>query len=123
MTDNRPNEHHTYLHALLVSILLMELMDNLAGTKYYKGLLKNRVNMLMPELKKIIEEDVTLLCRHVDNKQITSLMRDSDDFMKELALVHVHDYPIITGILSLFRENPEEVLEKLNINVFEKQTS
>jgi len=118
---NIPNHSHLYLHAIMQCEGLLSLMDELKETKYYRHDLKNRINLLIPELEKVVAAELeSLWSKITDHKGITELFKDQENLMKEIICHYTNDFPILTEILKTFRENPEFVMNKLEINLVDR---
>ncbi len=110
-----------YLHTLLSSFILLGNLDSLEGTVYYKMALKSKVKSLIPELVKVIDDDLDDLWsdKRVDPKLLYRMLRAQESFVMRAALIDPTYYPVINEMLDQWMANPELVQKQLDINVIQ----
>lgn len=117
---NKPSSmiknEYKYVTALITCTLLLELMDELQRTPYYKHLLKMKGTMFLKELEKVVDDDLPIICGKSDNEML-SLMRDQQEMMNIIANMNPNHYPILNAMLKLYQKQPEAVRAALNIEV------
>lgn len=103
------------LNALLASYELVESLDIVKETNYYKQSLKKKVNALMPELEKYSEELKTVW--GVDDDTLYRLMNDKKKLIKKIATIRPEQKSGLNELLEMFFKTPELVLHRNGIMV------
>lgn len=103
------------LNTLLVAYELLESLDIVKQTNYYKQSLKNKVNLLMPELEKY-SEDIKLLWG-VDDNTMYQLLNDKKELIKKIASIRPEQKSGLNELLNQFFSTPELVLHRNGIIV------
>jgi hypothetical protein len=122
MAQPIPSDHHKYLHLLLLMSTAIELMDDIEGTQHYKHGIKAAAKQFIREVCPVLEKDIDLLCRNVDGKAITNLLKEYEGFSKELTNHFTSDFPVLQAMLEQYRNDPQFVLTQLDIAVVTKDT-
>lgn len=108
------------LNLLLASWLSLECIDELRNTNAYRHLLKQRINALEPELKKIIDQDLNLLWGTDDNAMY-GLMEGIKTFLCELATVRPEQIVGLGELLKKFKMMPDWTLNMLGVKIIESE--
>lgn len=112
-----PSPPHKYLHALLSMSLLIELIDDLEGTEFYRLEVKRAAKAFMRSIKPYVDHEMMVLCNQVNGKAITGMMIDHEQLMKEISSTFTSHFPVITAILQQYKKDPEFVLKQLDITI------
>ena len=116
LREIKTTPEYIYLTTLLTSYLLMQCLDNLKGTPYYKQQLKLKTNTLYRELEDVMKRDMPEIFG-VQDENLYLLMDYVKEGIQDMAIVRPEEIGIRNEIMAMFRETPEKVLDALNIGL------
>lgn len=94
-------------HAIIINEIAKNANHEIKFTKYYKGILKNRLNQLMPELYKC-EPDYDEFFKQVEDS--TGVVYEIyDNFIKAIASVPIWECQNITKIIEAYKKDPKSI--------------
>lgn len=93
------------------------LLDELSGSKYDRFEVKQTASKFIKTVCPVIDHDISILVQHVNGKALNNLLNQHDNLMIELTKHPISDFPVLAGLLKLYRENPEYVLQQLDITI------
>ena len=101
----------TQVDKITLAIVVNEIAKNanheIKFTKFYKGILKNRLNQLLPELYKC-EPDYDEFFNKVE--ETTSLVYDVyDAYLKAIASIPIWECQNITAIIEAYKKDPKSI--------------
>jgi len=108
------------LNMLLAGWFMLETLDELKDTNVYNRLLKQRINQLEPELKKVIDGDLNLLWG-VDDNALYSLQNNLKEFFTLFATQRPENIAGFAELVKRFIEMPNWCMNMLGIKVIESE--
>ena len=109
-------DQHIYLTALFASLLVVDCMDELEQTPYFKQRLKQTGKPFTRELERVIKVDVPLVWG-LDDKKMYMLMEYQSAFIRKLAAMRPEEAGVINEIINRYTESPEQVLQALGLQL------
>ena len=99
-------------HAIIINEIAANANHEIKFTPYYKGLLKNRLNQLLPELYKCSEDYDSLF----NNKEeSTKTVYDIyNEYIKAISSIPIQECENITLIIKAYRKDREAMEEVIN---------
>jgi hypothetical protein len=110
-------ESISVLNSLLVGAELLELIDKVKGTILYRQSLKQKINLLLPELEKHC--DHLSLVLGIDDQTMFTLM-EKKELMVELATLRPEYKLGFCEIVKMFKQAPQLTLHRLGIKFEDK---
>ena len=102
------------LNSLLVGCELLELIDKVKGTVLYKQSLKQKINLLLPELEKHCDNLSFVL--GIDDEVMFTLM-EKKQLIIELATLRPEYKLAFCEIVKMFKNAPELTMHRLGIKI------
>lgn len=94
-------------HAIVVNEIAKNANHEIKFTPFYKGILKNRLNQLLPELYKC-EPDYDAFFNSVEES--TSVVYDVyDSYLKAVSSIPIWECQNITSIIEAYKKSPESI--------------
>ena len=94
-------------HAIVVNEIAKNANYEIKFTPFYKGILKNRLNQLLPELYKC-ETDYDSFFNKVEES--TSVVYDVyDTYLKAVASIPIWECQNITSIIEAYKKDPKSI--------------
>lgn len=114
-------QHHaiTFLNIVMMSETLLEGLEAIKSTHMYRHELKKKVNLLMPELEKVIDKDLAKVWG-VDDHAMYHLLIQQRLLIQRLATTRPETWNMINELLDMHAEDPEGFLKRNDIEVTEK---
>lgn len=113
------SEYNSFM-TLLASFLFLECIDALETEKVrFRFSVKSHANALRKELVKICETGFETTCGK-DDETLNQLMSSISNISKLVVKANPNHLPVIENIITGYLENPEEVLNALEIIVKQK---
>lgn len=106
-----------FTHAVTTAFLLHKILAQLEGTAYDSKQFRMKFRQFMPELVKLAEVEISNLCDVNHFEAIWNILHEQEDFMAQVARFKSTQYPVLTEIFRLFKEDECGVMEKLGIKV------
>jgi hypothetical protein len=101
------NQTDKITHAIVVNEIAKNANYEIKFTPFYKGILKNRLNQLLPELYKC-EPDYDAFFNSVEES--TSVVYDVyDAYLKAVSSIPIWDCENITKIIEAYKKSPESI--------------
>lgn len=96
---------HKIAHAIIVNEIAKNINHELKFTKQYKGLLKNRLNLLLLELRKC-EPEYDLFFNTIEETTV-EVYNEYDLFIKAVASVPIWDSRNVRLIIEAYNKDPK----------------
>lgn len=95
-----------YLKAILLSQLLIETMDSLKGSKFYKASVKYNVNRSIKELEQVFNTNYNNI---YDNnpEMTTNVLNKLEDLVDKISSASVDELVMIDAVIDKYQENKE----------------
>lgn len=94
-------------HAIVINEIAKNANHEIKFTPFYKGILKNRLNQLLPELYKC-EPDYDAFFNSVEES--TSFVYDVyDAYLKSVASIPIWECQNITSIIEAYKKDPKSI--------------
>lgn len=112
-TMTETEQHHciTFLNIIMMSETLMEALEAIKETHLYRHELKSKVNLLMPELEKIIEKDLAKVWG-VDDNAMYHLMCQQKELIHRISTVRPETWNMLNELLDMYEKGPDEFLKR-----------
>ena len=109
----KTEQHHciTFLNIIMMSETLMEALEAVKGTHLYRHQLKSKVNLLIPELEKIIENDLAKVWG-VDDNAMYHLMCQQKELIHRISTVRPETWNMLNEVLDMYEKTPDEFLAR-----------
>jgi hypothetical protein len=106
------------LNVLMGSYFLDEAIYELRHTTYYKQDVKAKANTLVRAITPIIERDLAML-HGADDVALVKLIENLRETFRQLAILRLEHIAAFGEVMKLFYQNPDMVLEALQIQIIE----
>ncbi len=94
-------------HAIVINEIAKNANHEIKFTPFYKGILKNRLNQLLPELYKC-EPDYDAFFNSVEES--TSVVYEVyNNYLKAVASIPIYECQNITSIIEAYRKDPKSI--------------
>lgn len=95
-----------YLKAILLSQLLIETMDSLKGSKFYKESIKYNVNRSVKELEQVFNTNYNNI---YDNnpEMTTNVLNKLEDLVDKLSTSTIDELVMIDAVIDKYHDNKE----------------
>ena len=110
----------TLLNYLLTANLLDACHWQLSKTSVYKQSLKNKLAAVQREIEPVISRELKLL-EGTDDQAMFCMLEGMDALMVELASVRPEQLVALMHIVRKLKEDPDEVLRRLEVEIVEEQ--
>jgi hypothetical protein len=111
MTETEQHHCITFLNIIMMSETLMEALEAIKETHLYRHELKSKVNLLMPELEKIIEKDLAKVWG-VDDNAMYHLMCQQKELIHRISTVRPETWNMLNELLDMYEKGPDEFLKR-----------
>lgn len=112
--EKKHDDAYRSINVYLCALATINAMDSIEGLAYYCMTVKRDGKQFIKSLEKVTERATKDLWG-VDDPVLYDCMRNSEEIMQELAHVVPYDMGELLQVIKMFRENPERVMELLNI--------
>lgn len=94
-------------HAIIINEIAKNANHEIKFTKYYKGILKNRLNQLLPELYKC-EPDYDAFFEKVEDS--TGVVYEVyENYIKAIGSIPIWECQNITSIIEAYKKDPKSI--------------
>lgn len=94
-------------HAIIVNEIALHTNVWIRKTKYFKGILKNRINQLLPELYKCVPDYDSFFNRHEESTEVVTEIYEN--YTKAIASVPIWECENITSIIEAYKKDPKSI--------------
>lgn len=94
-------------HAIISTEIVLNHLQEIKHTNYYRQELKKKLNLVLPELIKA-EEDFDKFFDSKE-KETNEVYQVYDEFIKTIASVPIYNCEIVTAIIKAFNKNPKSL--------------
>lgn len=106
------------LNAILSGYEFKENLDAIQQTTFYRTSLKNKLNLLMPELEKATESIADVI--GIDNEALLNLMVHKKELIKKISVMRPEHQSGVNALLEEYFRAPELILHRLGIKVIDR---
>lgn len=103
------------LNSLLVGYEFLECIDKIKEFKVYRNGLKQKVNLLVPELEKFTDQIGVLF--GIDDAAMFDILEKKKELMKKLATLRPENKSGLNEIIDIYLNEPELTLYRLGVAV------
>lgn len=122
MSDYEVKDGHIVLNAMLFSQLTLFSMDDLATTSVYRHSLKQKGNAFIKELE-TFSKQILLDVWSVNHEDMYQIMDYQKEMVEKIVKLRPEDSAAISAFIDRFIENPDHVLDLLQIRIVDKVQS
>jgi len=94
-------------HAIVVNEIAKEANMWIRNTPYFKGILKNRLNQLLPELYKCSPDYDSFFNKVEESTEIVTQVYE--DYTKAIASIPIWECQNITAIIEAYKKDPKSI--------------
>ena len=99
-----------YLKAILLSQLLIESMESLKGSKYYKESLKYNINRSIKECEMVFNENYNIIYNN-NPEMATNVLNKLEGLINKLSKSTLDELVMIDAVIDKYNDNKEWFLE------------
>jgi len=103
------------LNSLLVGYEFLECIDKIKEFKVYRNGLKQKVNLLVPELEKFTDQIGVLF--GIDDAAMFDILEKKKELMKKLATLRPENKSGLNELIDLFFQAPELLIHRNGIKI------
>ena len=101
------------LNSIFTGWQFLELLDQISDTSIYRQGLKQKVNLLMPDLQKFVDE-ITIFF-DVDSSAMNNLMEHKRELAMKICALRPETQAGLNELLAMFFNAPELTVHRLGI--------
>ena len=111
-----------YMNLLITGWLMLGQLDELKDTNAYKQKIKSLVNQLVPEIERMVDEDLNYLWGKADDQALYQVQEKCRLFIHQMASMKTENIAGLGELLEQFSRHPELTLHRSGIKIITAST-
>lgn len=114
MTEVQPHHCISFLNMMMMSEALIESIEQIKDTQFYRHDLKAKTKLLLPELERVVEKDLARIWG-VDDNAMYHLIEQQKSLIHRLSTTRPEVWSMINELLDMYDQDREGFLERNEI--------
>jgi hypothetical protein len=103
-----------YLNLMFMCEVMLNSIDELKGTSLYRHAIKSKVNLLIPELEKVVEKDLAAIWG-VDDNAMYQILDQQKELIKRLSVTRPETWCMLIELLDMYEADKDGFLARNQI--------